>query len=113
MMKLTVKQGDIRVADPNCMGRFVNAEQIKHYHSTLLEELGFKKECEPLIWVHSSTMPFKASSLCVVWEDSPATLSIQRGSFAKRLNIEGEYDLHEFVSDFLQTVREVWVGGER
>jgi hypothetical protein len=110
MMKLTVKDNGVRVANPSYKGSRISGDQIKHYHSTLLEELGFKKEGRPF-WMHSSTSKFEASSLCVVWKEDPYVLSIQRGDFVKNLRIGGEYDLHDFVSEVLQSVRDVWVEG--
>ena len=110
-MNLTVKEKGLRVANPSHKGNRISGDQIKQYHPTLLEELGFKKQGKPFIWVHSSCTSFDASSLCVVWKDDPYVLSIQRGDFAKNLRIGGEYDLYDFVSDVLQSVRDVWVYG--
>lgn len=100
-MALTVKDNGVRVANPSYKGSRISGDQIKQNHPTLLDELGFKRVGD-FFWV---------SSLCVVWKDDPYTLSIQRGDFVKSLRIEESYDLYEFVSDFLQTVRDVWVGG--
>ena len=110
MMSLTVRDNGVRVANPSYKGSRISGDQIKQYHSTLLEELGFRKEGRPF-WVHSSTSKFEASSLCVVWKEDPYVLSIQRGDFVKNLRIGGEYDLHDFVSEVLQSVRDVWVEG--
>ena len=109
MMKLTVKDNGVRVANPSYRGQRVHADEIKQYHSTLLKELGFKR-CNSR-WIHKSTMPFKASSLCVVWSDNPHTLSVQRGNFVKNIVVDENADLHDFVSNFLKYVRGVWTEG--
>ena len=45
-------------------------------------------------------------------ENDPYTLSIQRGDFVKNLRIGGEYDLYYFVSDVLESVRDVLTSGQ-
>jgi hypothetical protein len=111
MMTLTVKDNGVRVANPSYRGQRVHANEIKQYHSTLLKELGFKKQSSR--WIHKSTMPFKASSLCVVWRDSPHTLSVQRGNFLKHIEVHENADLHDFVSNVLQSIRDVWTEGAK
>ena len=66
------------------------------------------------VYVHSSTEPHSASSLSVLWIEDPNRISIQRGDFVKNRVIGGGYDLYdlyEFVSEVIQSVREVWIGG--
>lgn len=112
MMTLTVKDNGVRVANPSYKGSRISGDQIKQYHPTLLEELGFKKYAYS--WIHLSGDAFDpSSSLCVVWKEDPYVLSIQRGDFVKNLRIGGEYDLHDFVSEVLQSVRDVWVEGAK
>ena len=47
MMTLTVKENGVRVANPSHKGNRISGDQIKQYHPTLLEELGFKKSSMP------------------------------------------------------------------
>ena len=110
-MALTVKDNGVRVANPSHKGNRISGDQIKQYHPHLLEELGFKKYAYS--WIHrlSGDGLDPSSSLCVVWKEDPYVLSIQRGDFVKNLRIGGEYDLHDFVSEVLQSVRDVWTEG--
>ena len=114
-MNLTVKQNGVRVANDSFKGTRVNGDQIRSHYENLLGELGFvlerKTTDESLVYVHQSTSPLSPSSLCVVWREDPYILSIQRGDFLKNHKIGGEYDLHDFVSTILQSVRDVWVEG--
>ena len=124
MMKLTVKENGVRVANPSYKGTRVNEDQIKQYHPTLLEELGFNfdvgtsgannlKQSKIVIYVQGETVNMSDSErLIVVWREDPFVLSVQRGDFFKNHNIGGEYDLHDFVSEFIQSVRDVWVEGQ-
>lgn len=111
-MSLTVRENGVRVANPIFRGKEVHGEDIKQYHRTLLEELGFKEYVHK--WIHLSGDDFDAStSLCAVWEEVPYyTLSIQRGGFIKSLRIRRAYDLYDFVSEVIRSIREVWVKSE-
>jgi hypothetical protein len=125
MMKLTVKDNGVRVANPSHKGTRVNEDQIKQYHSTLLDELGFNfdvgtsgannlKQSKMVIYVQGETVNMSDSErLIVVWREDPFVLSVQRGDFFKNHKIGGEYDLYDFVSEFIQSVRDVWVEGAR
>lgn len=114
-MNLTVKENGIRVANPSFKGTRVGADQIRSHYENLLGELGFvlevKRKDQSIAYVHQSTSPMSPSSLCVVWREDPYVLIIHRGDFSKDHRVDGEYDLHDFVSDVLQSLRDVWVGG--
>jgi len=121
-MNLTVKENGTRVANPALRGSHVNAIQIRSHYEKLLDELGFvfverTKQIPSIVYVHKSTIPMNASSLCVVWlEDGPHyVLRIHRGDFSKDHNlvVPGQVDLHDFISMILESLRNVWVGGER
>ena len=58
MTTLTVKVDGFRRANPIHEGNRISGDQIKNYHPTLLDELGFKK-VESEIWVHNSTIPLR------------------------------------------------------
>ena len=111
-MNLTVKENGVRVANPIFKGKEVHGEDIKQYHRTLLEELGFKEYSYK--WIHLSGDDFDpSSSLCVVWKEDPYVLSIQRGDFVKNLRIRRAYDLSDFVSEVILSIRDVWVEGAK
>ena len=108
---LTVKDNGVRVAHPSYRGHIVLAEEIKQYIPTLLKELGFKEQSSR--WIHKSTMPFKASSLCVVWIELQSEILVQRGEKMKMVKVHQNNDFYLFVTMFLQTIREVWTEGSK
>ena len=114
MATLTVKDNGVRVANPALRAR-VNADQIRSKYDVLLGELGFnllQRHPKMIIYVQGATINMSDSErLVVVWKEDPYVLSIQRGDFVKNLRIGGEYDLHDFVSGVLQSLRDVWVEG--
>ena len=113
-MNLTVKENGVRVANPSHQGTRVNADMIRTHYENLLGELGFVLEMkmtdQRLVYIHESTSPMSPSSLCVVWREDPYVLIIHRGDFSKDHRVDGEYDLHDFVSEVLKSLRDVWAG---
>ena len=114
MMNLTVKENGVRVANASFKGTRVNAGHIRLHYENLLGELGFvlemKRKDQSLVYVHESTSPMSPSSLCVTWREESSLLSIHRGDFSNGHSVGGEYDLHDFVSDVLKSLRDVWAG---
>ena len=120
-MLLTVKENGVRVANSSFIGTRVNADQIRNSYENLLGELGFvfelKRKDQSLVYVHQSTSPMSPSSLCVVWMQGKGetfVLRVLRGEFFMdhKINLEG-YEMYGFVSEILQSVRDVWVGGTK
>ena len=116
-MNFTVKEKGVRVANPSHQGTRVNADMVRSHYETLLSELGFVFERKTidgrLVYIHQSTSPMSPSSLCVTWREESSLLSIHRGDFSNGHSVGGEYDLHDFVSTMIQSLREVWNEGAK
>lgn len=115
-MKLTVKDNGVRVANPDLRAR-VNADQIRSNYEGLLFELGFTylhQHQKMISYVQGATTNMiDSEKLIAVWREDPYVLSIQRGDFVKNHKIGGEYDLYDFVSKVIQSIRDVWVEGAK
>ena len=113
-MQFTVKEKGFLVANPSLRARF-NADEIRSWHDSLLYECGFietQRLPNMIIYCHTQTLKMIDSErLMVVWREDPYVLSIQRGDFVKSHKIGGEYDLYDFVSEIIQSLRDVWVEG--
>jgi hypothetical protein len=115
-MNLTVKENGIRVANTSFKGTKIGVEQIRSSYERLLGEIGFifvDRIEHRVRYVHGATTPIQESSLLVSWRGDSDVLWIERGGFSKEIIIWGEYDLHDFVSDVLKSVRDVWTEGAK
>lgn len=113
-MSLTVRENGVRVANPLFKGKIVDKVDIRCKYELLLEELGFlelQRLPKKISYIQSATLNMN-DSLIVVWhEESTYTLSVQRGDLVEGHKISGVYDLYEFISTFLHSVRKVWASG--
>lgn len=119
-MELTVKENGLRVANPYYKGQKFTSDHVRdNFIDCLLTEMGFKLddeanekikldglENEVAVYVHRSE-----DSLQVVWDKLyECKLRVwRRDFFIDHLIVGVAIDLYFFVSEFLQSVREVWV----